>query len=183
MRVTLLNGNPEVENEAFDRFAATLGEALGQRGHELRAFTLRDLDVRPCTGCFGCWVKRPGRCIVDDDMEAIRHAYMASDLVLFGSPVKMGYVSSLLKRSIDKLIPLLLPYALVEGGELHHLPRYEAYPRLGMLIGRGEDTDEEDLEIIRTIGEGQARNLKTELALFLTTDVPGEEAADAIDRL
>ena len=62
MKITILNGNPEKENNAFDDYLKDLSDSLESSGHEVTTFTIRDLDIRYCIGCFGCWVKTPGEC-------------------------------------------------------------------------------------------------------------------------
>ena len=71
-----------------------------------------------------------------------------SDLVVFASPVVAGFISALLKRFTDRLIPLVLPYFTILENEIHHVSRYEKRPSLGVIVFAGEDTDSEDLEII-----------------------------------
>ena len=68
------------------------------------------MDVRYCVGCFGCWVKTPGECVSKDGSHDIRREVINSDLVLFASPLIMGFTSALLKKAHDKLIPLIHPY-------------------------------------------------------------------------
>jgi multimeric flavodoxin WrbA len=183
MQVTILNGNPDPGDGAFEGYLRQLTAALEARGHQVTPLPLRDLDVKPCNGCFGCWIKNPGDCVVEDDARQIRRAWMAADLALLASPVQMGFYSPLLKKCVDKLLPNLLPFISIYGGECHHDPRYERYPRYGMLLQRGADTDDEDLEILREIGGKQAFDMKTELSTWALTDQPVEEVADAIDRL
>lgn len=85
-------------------------------------------DIRRCRGCFGCWVKTPGECIVNDDSQQIRHAVISADIVVLLTPVVFGGYSGLLKRMIDKIIPLVLPFFTRYDGEIHHLPRYSKFP-------------------------------------------------------
>ena len=42
---------------------------------------------------------------------------------------------------------------MIEGGEMHHRPRYDSYPRMGLLMGPDADTDEEDIEITSKSGQ------------------------------
>jgi hypothetical protein len=54
--------------------------------------------------------------------------------VLWAAPLKMGFPSSLLKMALDKHLPLIHPYMLVDHGEAHHRKRYAHYPRIGLLL-------------------------------------------------
>jgi hypothetical protein len=89
----------------------------------------------------------------------------------------MGFPSALLKTGLDKSIPLVHPYFVVDQGEAHHRPRYDHYPRLGLLLEPEADTDAQDLAIVSAIFSRTALNLKSRLEFSLTTDTPVQEVA------
>jgi multimeric flavodoxin WrbA len=138
------------------------------------------MEIRGCKGCWGCWVRTPGECVQSDDSADVCRAVLGSDLTLFASPMRMGFVSALLKRATDKLIPLVHPYLVIEGGEMHHRARYDRYPQMGLLLGAAEDIDAEDIDITREIWERTARNRKTRLIMTAVADRPAEEVADEL---
>jgi hypothetical protein len=183
MRVLILDGNPKPQDEDFRRYLGELASLLEGRGHDVRRQTLSGMDIRYCTGCWGCWIKTPGQCVFPDDSYDVCREYIRSDLVLMASPVVMGFTSAVLKKTQDRLIPLLHPYFDFVRGECHHRKRYETYPRLGILMKAGPDTDDEDFEIITDMFSRFALNFKTELVLSGRFDRAVEEVADAIDRL
>jgi multimeric flavodoxin WrbA len=108
-----------------------------------------------------------------------------SDFVLFASPVIMGYLSAMMKKFMDKLIPLIHPYITVVEGEAHHHARYdqENYPVGGLLLEKTPGTDDEDIDIIRSIHERTALNMKSRNAFTLLTEQPVEEVVHAINHL
>ena len=121
MRITILNGSPNADNITFDDYLKSLCNLLESNNHTVNVLTLRDMDIRYCIGCFGCWVKTPGDCSnAADDTRDVRREYINSDFVLFASPIIMGFTSALLKRAHERLIPLLLPYSRFFDGESHH---------------------------------------------------------------
>jgi hypothetical protein len=89
----------------------------------------------------------------------------------------MGFPSALLKMALDKSIPLIHPYIVVHHGEAHHRPRYEHYPRLGLLLEPESDTDETDLEILANVFSRTALNMKSRLEFTLTTQTPVSDLA------
>ncbi len=179
MKVTILNGDPE-KGSPFDAYVERVVTRMEAEGHEVALLRLRVMTIHGCKGCWGCWVKTPGECVQRDDSEQVCRAVVGSDLTLLASPMHMGFVSSLLKRTADKLIPLVHPYIVIEGGEMHHRPRYARYPLMGLLLGMGADTDAEDIEITREIWERTARNMKTRLVMTAVTDRSAEEVADEL---
>ena len=66
MDVVVLNGARAKDtkvDEATDILQANLASA------NVSTYRLRDLKVADCLGCFGCWVKTPGQCVIDDPQE------------------------------------------------------------------------------------------------------------------
>jgi len=183
MRIVVLNGNPNKNARAFDDYLEQLQDTLLLAGHSSNLFTLRDMNIRQCVGCWGCWVQTPGECLTPDDTVQVRRAVVGADWLLLASPVIMGFASALLKRTMDRMIPLIHPYAVIDRGELHHRRRYERYPHIGLILQKQKDTDDEDIAIIADIFGRMSINLKSELKFArLTTDAV-EEVMHEIGRV
>ncbi|MDD3461462.1 flavodoxin family protein [Mesotoga sp.] len=179
MKITILNGAFE-DSGTIEEYLEKLVEFLSKMKNEIQYFKLRDLEIKQCMGCFGCWVETPGECIVPDDTVKIRRAAVNSDLLIFASPLILGFTTSILKKAIDKMIPIVHPYFTIRAGEIHHKKRYKTYPLLGVLIEKEIDTDKEDLEIVRAIYERVAIEMATSLVFFDSDEKPPEEVAYAI---
>ncbi|HVN53406.1 MAG TPA: hypothetical protein VMT46_03670 [Anaerolineaceae bacterium] len=180
MNVTFLNGNPDRNQGGLDGYLFRLEQLFREQGHAVTAITLRDLDLRGCNGCFDCWVRTPGECIQPDEGWRVRQALIRSDFTLLAAPLLMGFPSALLKRTMDKLIPLIHPYFAVAHGEAHHLKRYERYPRLGLLVEREASSDAADLAITADIFSRAALNMQTSLEFASDTGRPLEDLARAM---
>ena len=183
MRITILNGNPNTDNNQFDEYLKDLSDRLESGGRKSTVLQLRDMDVKYCTGCFDCWVKTPGECKVADSSHDICREYINSDFVLFASPVIMGFTSALLKKANDKLCPLIRYSMEFVGDDLHHVARYDKYPATGLLLEKSVDTDNEDIRIITNIYTRNAINLKTSLRFTRFVSDPIEEVINEIDRI
>jgi multimeric flavodoxin WrbA len=183
MKILILDGNPDPENGQYQTFLEELERSLVAKQHELAITTLREKEIGFCTGCWGCWVKTPGECVIDDYSREVCRDVINSDLVIFLSPVILGFTSALLKKTQDRLIPLIHPHIVMVNGESHHKKRYPFYPKLGLVIERDGETDDEDLRIIEDIYRRFALNFKTELSFMKTTGDPVEEIVDEIGHL
>ncbi len=179
MRIVILNGEPDPAS-AFEAYLCELKYRLVAMGHETTKLDLASLDLKGCSGCFGCWVKTPGECVKRDDSATVCRAAINADLLLLASPMKMGFTTALLKRAADQMIQLIHPYFVVEGGEVHHRARYAHYPEFGLLLGVDEDTDAEDIEITTAMWGRMARNMKSRLAFTAVADRSAEEVADEL---
>jgi multimeric flavodoxin WrbA len=178
MKITILNGNPEYS--PFDDYLHQLKGKLETGRNLVNLLNLRELNLHYCVGCFGCWVKTPGECVTRDGSLEIDKAVINSDFTLWAAPLRMGFPSALLKMALDKHLPLIHPYMVVDHGEAHHLKRYARYPRLGLLVERETTTDDHDLQIITDIYCRTALNMKTRLAFSLTTETPVADLAKRI---
>jgi len=181
MKILILDGSPQSESNSSDWYLKKLIVEMRSKDHDATLIVLRDKFIKYCIGCWACWVKTPGECVFNDDAREVCWKFIHSDLVLMFSPVIMGFSSALLKKMQDRLIPLVHPYGEIVQGENHHKKRYECYPKLGVLLGKTKDTDEEDIGIITDIYRRFALNLKTELCFSGLTEMNVEEVAHALN--
>lgn len=172
MKILILNGNPNPANNQFEEKLEIIAGTLKNDHTKTEIVKLRDLDMAYCTGCFNGWVKTPGQCIIKDDHAQVSKKYIHAGRVIFASPIMMGYVSSLMKKTLDRLISLLLPYITIINGEIHHVKRYETYPEIGVLYQKEQDTDQRDLEILKNLFSRLSINIHANLWLFHDMDAP-----------
>lgn len=183
MKILILDGNPDPNNTQFEEYLADLTKEIHGLDNEAKQIKLRDLNIRYCTGCWGCWAKTPGKCVFPDESHDVCREYIHSDFVLMASPVLMGFTSALLKKTQDRLIGLLHPYFEFVENEIHHLGRYDEYPKNGLLLDRSQNTDDEDIQIIKDMFRRFSLNFKTELAFFGLMAQDTKEIARAIDNI
>ncbi len=180
MNVTILNGSPK--QGALDVYLNKLIPLLEKSGHTATHVVLCDMHIAACRGCFGCWVKTPGRCVLKDDTDVLDRTIINSDFVLWASPLIMGFPSALFKTALDKHLPLIHPYMEIDRGEIHHLKRYPRYPRIGMLLEREAGTDEKDLQIVSGVCARTALNFKSRLEFVETLPCPPEALVERIEQ-
>ena len=85
-------------------------------------------DVSPCIGCFGCWIKTPGECVIKDKMIDINKKIINSDVVIFITPIIFGQYSCNIKNVVDRTLSKNLPFFKKFNDRTGHLARYEKYP-------------------------------------------------------
>jgi multimeric flavodoxin WrbA len=166
----------------LDAFVGELVRGLTARGARVERHVLRDLTIAQCRGCFGCWVKTPGRCVIRDDGEEIVRSVVASDLLVLASPIVMGFTAALSRRASERLLPILHPFFQVVEGEVHHRPRYSRRPALA-LVHDGAGLDAEDEALLELLHRRMALNMSTRLALVASTARPVTEVRDALARV
>lgn len=81
--------------------------------------------VHSCIGCFGCWIRTPGACLINDRCEMIpRKISECSELWLISRSLYGGH-SQNVKAVLDRSIGYILPYFRIVKGEMHHCKRYD----------------------------------------------------------
>lgn len=130
MKAMILNGMLADDGAGVRPVQAALQVELQNQSWEVQTFVLHEMEISPCAGCFGCWIKTPGRCVLPKSGEEIARAVIQNDLMILLTPVTFGGYSSELKKALDHCIGNVLPYFTKVNGETHHQPRYQQYPRL-----------------------------------------------------
>jgi multimeric flavodoxin WrbA len=181
LKYLILNGNPYRDRKEMDQYIDRLFAGIKSAGHEGQALVLRDMKIQPCTGCFNCWVKNPGDCIIQDDANEVARQYIASDHVILASPLIMGFLSSLLKNTMDRNIPLVHPHLEEVDGEVHHKKRYGKYPVISFLLEKESFTDAEDIAIVTGIFQREAINVRSSLGFVHFIETSVKEVLNAIN--
>jgi multimeric flavodoxin WrbA len=179
MDYLIVNGNPNPADKNWETYLSDFAARLTASGAVVRSFALRDLNIKPCTGCFTCWHSTPGLCRHRDDMVRLYQAILGTDVTVWASPLVMGNISALTKTVQDRIIPLLHPFFAMVDGECHHRRRYPKNIDMGLLVAPGCGDGEEDLRLVRRLHERLALNGHGRLRFFATTS----DAAAAAARL
>ncbi|MFA5367497.1 MAG: flavodoxin family protein, partial [Dehalococcoidia bacterium] len=80
-----------------------------------------DLDIKPCKGCFNCWLKTPGVCSQKDDMQQLLPVMRDADVIVYATPVYSYGMSGQMKNLIDRMIVLAEPFMEVVEGRSRHI--------------------------------------------------------------
>jgi multimeric flavodoxin WrbA len=71
-------------------------------GAAVEKVMLGELKIDECTGCHACWARKP--CVHNDDMAGLFEKIVASDAIVFGTPVYWYAPSALMKGFIDRFV-------------------------------------------------------------------------------
>ena len=147
MDVVVLNG-ARAKDRKVDEVTDILQTHLASAN--VSSYRLRDLKVADCVECFGCWVKTPGQCVIDDAAREIAYKMPRSDLIVYVSPVVFGGYSYELKKVLDRQISGILPFMERFKGEVHHPQRYDKRGKLAA-VGVLPAPDQSSEEIFKTL--------------------------------
>lgn len=123
MKVLLINGSPKGEKSNTYRLSQAFLD--GMHSDEARTLCVRDLDIKPCRGCFACWNKTPGKCCISDDMSGVIENILWADVILWSFPLYYFSVPGPLKNLMDRQLPMVLPFMTADSESGGHPSRYD----------------------------------------------------------
>ena len=64
MKILVLNGSPKERSDTFRMTDAFLKGLTRDRSHDVRIVHVREKQIAACRGCFGCWQRGDGHCVI-----------------------------------------------------------------------------------------------------------------------
>lgn len=121
-----------------------LSNGLAARA-DIQYIDLSGLKIANCVGCFGCWTKTPGRCVIRDDATRVYPLIAKSEKIIYVSRVKYGGYDTVMKTMLERAIPIQQAFIRLVDGETHHVQR-EVMPKDAVIFAYGcNDKDEQEL--------------------------------------
>jgi multimeric flavodoxin WrbA len=114
-------------------------------------------EIKPCAGCFGCWLKTPGECVIKDGYNRMGYLIHKADELVVMTGYTYGGFSSFVKNVFDRSIGWVLPYFRIVDNEMHHKMRYPESKKITVIF-RGHDLTKEDQADAKRYVEAVCRN-------------------------
>ena len=96
---------------------------------------LSALKISNCVGCFGCWTKTPGKCVIRDDAVKVYPIIAESEKIIYVSNIKYGSYDTFMKTIQQAFIRIY-------NNETHHVQR-AVKDKEAVIIAYGELSQEE----------------------------------------
>lgn len=154
----LIISDQDFQTAQYEDIHTQLCAYLAQKEFDVEGISIGRGEIAHCTGCFGCWVKTPGECVMRDGIVRINRVSMGSDAVFYLSPVIFGQFSANIADVINRWLPNMLPFFMLRpDGSTMHPPRYESYPAQ-VMIGYGDAVSAEDAQLFADITKKHRSN-------------------------
>lgn len=123
-------------------------------------------EIHHCIGCFGCWLKDPGKCLIHDGFELQGARLGAADEIILVSANCFGSVSPFVKKNLDRALSVVHPDFKIINGELHHKPRYKKNHKISWYIyaADGDVITDAEKETMKGILNANALNYYSKAA-------------------
>ena len=134
MKILVLNGSPKKKSDTFRLTEAFLRGMNKERQHEVHIVNVIEKNIAPCRGCFGCWKRMDGHCVINDDQNGILDIYRGADVIIWSFPLYCYAMPSHLKAVLDRTIPLVkMDMRQEDDGTVRH-EALEDFSRLHTLV-------------------------------------------------
>ncbi len=109
MNVLVINGSPRLAASNTMKLTNAFISAAPQDA-VIKTVQIYKKNIQPCRGCFSCWGKTAGSCIINDDMRDILTDMLWADIIIESFPLYFFGMPSGLKAMTDRTLPLMKPY-------------------------------------------------------------------------
>lgn len=133
MKVLAINGSPLKDKGNTARILQPFLDGLSDSGAGVELLHTRDLQIMPCLEDYQCWLKTPGHCAQQDDMQMVHLKLRAADVWVFATPVFVWGPSGPLKNLMDRMLPLIEPFITLRAGHCSH-PIREGTPQAKLVL-------------------------------------------------
>jgi multimeric flavodoxin WrbA len=116
-----------------------------------------DAMVKHCIGCFGCWIKTPGECVIKDGFHCTGWDMGKCEELIMISECLYGGFSSFVKKVQDRGISYVRPDFSIVNNEMRHRRRYSNKIKLSVYF-YGEDITKEEKITAENIVKANAKN-------------------------
>lgn len=129
--------------------------------------------IKHCIGCFGCWIKTPGECVIKDGFQCTGWDMGKCEELIMISECLYGGFSSFVKKVQDRCISYVRPDFSMVNGEMRHRQRYFNKIKLSAFF-YGEDITEEEKYTAENIVKANAKNFYAVVDRILFFKTPAE---------
>ncbi|MCX6646150.1 MAG: flavodoxin family protein [bacterium] len=121
MKILAINSSPKMDKGSTAMILTPFLDGLKECGGEVEVLYTKKLNVKHCLADYTCWIKTPGVCVLDDDINSIVLPKVRdADILVLATPLYVDGMSGPMKCLVDRFIPLGQPYMKMVDGHCRH---------------------------------------------------------------
>jgi multimeric flavodoxin WrbA len=138
MKVLAIHSSPRPSEQSKTlSLLKALTDGMKDAKANVEMIELRKKRIQFCTGCYTCWTKTPGQCVLDDDMtRELYPKWLACDIAVYGTPLYNDGISAAMKAFIERTLPSYEPFLSRRKGRSYH-PLRGKHPAIVILSVAG----------------------------------------------
>ena len=109
MNILVINGSPKAERSNTLNITKAFLEGFPSDSNT-ELVHLSKLNIKPCMGCYSCWRKTSGKCVINDDMQKLYEKISDADIIIESFPLFFFGIPGPMKTFIDRCLPFMQPY-------------------------------------------------------------------------
>lgn len=136
MNILVINGSPKGINSNTYKLTTSFVEGIKEEKNDvnIEELIVNKLNIKSCLGCFSCWNKTPGKCVINDDMSLVIEKILWADITIWSFPLYYFNVPGKLKLLIDRLLPTVMPFMDTNAENGSHKSRFDMTNKRNILI-------------------------------------------------
>lgn len=143
----------DYNTEVYQKLSVLVQDFFQKKQFEIETKSIKKGELHFCVGCYGCWTKKPGECVINDAMTELNRTLNSSDVAVYLSPILFGQYSPNIKNAIDRWLPNVLPlFVKKPDGTTGHPRRYPSMP-VKIVIGYGSAVSPEDAQLFISVAK------------------------------
>lgn len=120
MKVLVINASPNMDRGNTARILTPFVDGMRSAGAEVEVICTKKLKINACCGQAHCWLKTPGQCRQNDDMQAVYPKLREADVWVLAAPLYVDGFPGPMKMFLDRILPLAEPFFEIRKGRCRH---------------------------------------------------------------
>ncbi len=102
MKVLAINASPRINNSNTSVVLGPFLDGMKEEGADVELVHAKELDIKPCLGCWTCILKTPMQCVQKDDMGQLFMKMFTANIIVWATPVFCEGPTAQLKTIVDR---------------------------------------------------------------------------------
>jgi len=115
-KILIMNGSPRRKEGFIYFYLQYLIKGIEEAGTRVEVVDIYDkqFNIEPCRGCFSCWTKTNGKCVIGGEANELIDRVNNTYVTIFAFPLYIDSIPAKLKAFLDRLfinvMPVFVPY-------------------------------------------------------------------------
>jgi len=162
-KIIAISGSLRMEKSDTTKLMKPFLEGMEKAGASTELFYVKRLNIKPCIGDFHCWDRKPGECILQDDMQTLYPKLRSADILVLVTPVYIPLPGEM-QNFINRLCPLIEPVLVKRNGRTRARFHEDVKIKKIVLVATSDWWEKDNLGTVLRIAQEIAEDASVEFA-------------------